>query len=164
MGIQYQHNDFFFAPKYKRPEILLEISECNRNYWKLFRKYHYLDANIHNGSKCYLATVNGEPAAFLAMLSFPHPKVRNFRRVHRLVVLPDYQGIGIGTKLINFIGRLYKEKGYRYIITTSAPGLINSLKRDQSWICKSADRKSAHTGNFAFKGSAKRFTTSWELK
>jgi len=35
--------------------------------------------------------VNDEIAGFISVLHFPHPKVKNMKKVHRLVVLPDYQ-------------------------------------------------------------------------
>jgi len=130
----------------------------------MFRRYHYLDAHIHLGAKCFIAEYENKPIAFIAVLSFPHPIVRNFRRVHRLVVLPDYQGIGVGSKLLDFIGDYYLKKGYRYIITTSAPSLMNSLNRNPNWKLKNIGRNPPHTGRFPFMGSAKRITSGWEYK
>ena len=51
----------------------------------------------------------------------------------RLVILPDYQGIGLGTKFLNYIANMYAEKNMDFCIVTSAKNLINSLKNSNKW-------------------------------
>lgn len=59
---------------------------------------------------------------------------KGWKRVHRLVVLPDYQGIGIGIKFINEISKHYIESGFNMNLTTTTPALINGLRRDRNWV------------------------------
>ena len=66
------------------------------------------------------------------MIQFPMRK--GWKRVHRLVVLPDYQGIGVGMKFINAITDHYKENGWRVNLTTTTPALISALCRDKRWL------------------------------
>jgi GNAT superfamily N-acetyltransferase len=47
-----------------------------------------------------------------------------YYRVSRLVVLPDYQGIGVGKRLLNFIAELYSQTKMPFYIVTSNPQLI----------------------------------------
>jgi GNAT superfamily N-acetyltransferase len=48
-----------------------------------------------------------------------------YYRVTRLVVLPDYQGIGIGKRLLNFIAELYtSQTKIPFYILTSNPQII----------------------------------------
>jgi GNAT superfamily N-acetyltransferase len=61
------------------------------------------------------------------------PMRKGWKRVHRLVVLPDYQGIGIGIKFINEVSRYYIEKGLNMNLTTTTPALIHALARSQDW-------------------------------
>lgn len=56
------------------------------------------------------------------------------KRVHRLVVLPDYQGIGIGTAFINAIGDIVEKQGHELNLTTTTPSLLYSLLKDKHWI------------------------------
>ena len=65
------------------------------------------------------------------MIQFPMRK--GWKRVHRLVVLPDYQGIGLGTKFINEICREYIKNGMNVNLTTTTPALIHGLARDRNW-------------------------------
>ena len=48
-----------------------------------------------------------------------------YYRVSRLVVLPDYQGIGVGKRLLNFIAELYvSQTKVPFYILTSNPQII----------------------------------------
>jgi GNAT superfamily N-acetyltransferase len=49
----------------------------------------------------------------------------NYFRVSRLVVLPDYQGIGVGKRLLNFIAELYTSQvNLPFYLVTSNPQLV----------------------------------------
>ena len=58
---------------------------------------------------------------------------KKIKRVTRLVILPDYQGIGLGTKFLNEIAKIYIKQGYDFSIVTSAKNLINSLRKSKDW-------------------------------
>jgi GNAT superfamily N-acetyltransferase len=111
-----------------------------------------------------MATVEGEPAAFTAIIHFPHPYVKNIKRYHRTVVLPDYQGIGIATVLRNYVSKIIKENGFRLYTTTSHPALIAILKKDNHWVCRRKSRVSntQKKGLLSKTASVNRITTSWE--
>lgn len=100
------------------------------------------------------------------MLPFPHPKLKNTKREHRLVTLPDYQGIGIGSKMSNYIAEFFVKLGYTYITTTSSPQLIKSRQKSKHWKCTSVGRKTNHQGLKTISGknnsSSSRITTSWK--
>jgi len=49
------------------------------------------------------------------------------------VVLPDYQGIGIGTKFQDLIVQKYKSKDLNVNCTTTTPALVNSMRRNKKW-------------------------------
>ena len=109
----------------------------------MFRKYHYLNTNLNAASRCFAMTINNRPVAFCAVIHFPHP-VRCYKKVHRLVVLPDYQGLGLGKVFLNFIGQYIN---FPFAITTSQPALINSLKNDIHWCCTNNTRNSRASKN-----------------
>lgn len=111
----------------------------------MFKKYHYLNTDLNNSSQCYLMTVNNNIAGFMAIIHFPHP-IKCYRKVHRLVILPDYQGIGLGTIFLNEIGKILNTD---FAITTSQPALINSLKNNKNWICTRNTRNTRNTGKLA---------------
>ena len=145
--------------KKNRPTIKFKIFNTrDKSVWKMFAKHHYLSHTHNNAANVYVAYVNEQLAGFISILHQPHPAVKNIRRIHRVVVMPDFQGIGVGIRLLEFIGKKYKENKYRYTIVTSAPSLINFFKRSKNWILRDFGRNKKHQmGN-----SQTRITTSWE--
>ena len=156
--------------KKNRPEIKFEIYKTtDKSIWKMFAKHHYLSHSHNNVAQVFLALINDEVAGFLSVLHFPHPKVKNLKKVHRLVILPDYQGAGFGIKFLNEIGKIYKIEKNRFNIVTSSPSLIYSLKKNNLWNCTYYGRNTSHkgvlktVGNLS-SGSEKRITATFELK
>jgi GNAT superfamily N-acetyltransferase len=85
----------------------------------MFRQYHYLNGSLGAGVRCYTAIYQDKPIAFIAVACV-RMKAKYYR-VSRLVVLPDYQGIGVGKRLLNFIAELYfsQTKIPFYILTSN---------------------------------------------
>lgn len=158
--------------KKNRPSINFEVFQtADKSIWKVFAKHHYLSHSHNNAANVFVAYLNGQLAGFLSVLHFPHPKAKNLKKVHRLVILPDYQGAGFGIKFLEFIGEIYKKDGHRFTIVTSAPSLIHALKISKKWNCTRFSRaintsKSSTIGGFRKDGgySANRVTASFEMK
>lgn len=70
---------------------------------------------------------------FIAVLHQPHGINKKIKRCSRLVILPDYQGIGLGKKFLECIAKLYVSQGYDFTITTTAKNLINALRKSNGW-------------------------------
>jgi len=82
----------FDRKKRRRSPVELKVCRCGFSMWQIFRQYHYLNGSLGGGVKCYAATYQDKPIAFMAVT---HTRMRaHYFRVSRLVVLPDYQGIG----------------------------------------------------------------------
>ena len=69
----------------------------------------------------------------MGVLHQPHGKNKKIKRVSRLVILPDYQGIGLGIKFLNFMAQYYTKLGFDFSIKTSAKNLIKSLQKSKDW-------------------------------
>ncbi|MCW3998950.1 MAG: GNAT family N-acetyltransferase [Candidatus Bathyarchaeota archaeon] len=95
------------------------------------------------GVRCYVAKYGGKPIAFIAVANV-HMKVQYYR-VSRLVVLPDYQGIGVGKRLLDFMADLYTRQTKRpFYIVTSNPQLARGLS---NWKVKRFGHGSFGRGN-----------------
>jgi GNAT superfamily N-acetyltransferase len=89
----------------------------------MFRAYHYLNGSLGAGVRCYTAVYLGKPIAFIAVASVKMKA--KYYRVSRLVVLPDYQGIGVGKRLLNFMAEIYSSQTKMpFYILTSNPQII----------------------------------------
>lgn len=84
--------------------------------------------------------------AHTGIIQFPMRK--GWKRVHRLVVLPDFQGIGIGTRFINEVTKHYTENDWNMNLTTTTPALVHALARDKNWALVRSSRMKAGLGKF----------------
>lgn len=102
-----------------RPKINLVVERCSAKLWGAFHSHHYLDEKINKSARCWLATWDDVPVAFGAALSFPNGHFQNAWRGHRTVVLPDFQGLGIGVRLSDAIAKYFVDNGGRYFSKTA---------------------------------------------
>lgn len=115
----------------RRPPIELEVRRCRMAAWQLFARHHYLTGSLGRGSRCFLATWNGEPVTFCATL--PVVPKKGHRRFSRIVTLPDYQGMGIGMRVVAAVAELHREEGLRINVTSSHPALIRHCRSSPLW-------------------------------
>ena len=139
----------------RRPDVALEIVRCDHSSWRWFAAHHYLSAKLHKGARCFVGLVNGDPACFAGIIHFPHPKVRDIASISRLVVRPDYQGLGLSLKFIDFLGAMAKTMRKRLHGHPAHPALIRVQARSPNWNMVSPPR---------FSSQAKKTTMPWFAK
>jgi energy-coupling factor transporter ATP-binding protein EcfA2/GNAT superfamily N-acetyltransferase len=139
--------------KKNRPNMEFRIYETKEKtkYWAVFSKYHYLSHSHNNAARVFIATINDNIFGFCSVLPFPHPKLKNHWKEHRTVVLPDYQGIGLGHLLSNNIAEILKNNNKGFISTSSNPAFINSRKNDKKWVITRIGRTSSGSGKIQNK-------------
>lgn len=125
--------------------IVLEVCQCDKQIWSMFSKYHYLSSDLNKSADCYLLTWNKIPVAFGAIIAMPghfsNEDTRKCVSEHRIVVLPDYQGMGIGNKFSEYLGDLYLSQGYRYWGKTANPRMGEHRQRSNKWRATSSNLK-----------------------
>ena len=70
--------------------------------------------------------MNDKPVAFIAVLPLPSGNIDKMRlELLGLVVLPDFQGLGIGVKILNvYMASMYYKDNKTLYIKTSNPCFI----------------------------------------
>lgn len=156
----------FYRRLLRRPDIQVDIRKATQDEWSLFKEFHYLSATHSTAAHKYIAEIKGYPVAWCSVLHFPHPHVKNIRRIHRIVVKPDYQGVGVGGRVMSEISKIYKDQKYRIRLVSSSPSFINGLTKSSNWMMT---RKPSRVSNTSAKGvmkgstSNKRLTASFEF-
>jgi|TARA_R110000796_G_scaffold88545_7_gene190454 GNAT superfamily N-acetyltransferase len=107
----------------------------------LFKDHHYLSGNLPPASRKYVATWNGNVVGFVATMTMPSGTMKNAWRESRLVVLPDYQGLGIGMRLSNAVAELHLADGKRYFSRTAHPRMGFYREGSDLWRPTSKNRK-----------------------
>jgi len=118
------------APSLRQPKIELSIFRCRYETWNLFKQHHYLTEDLNLASKCFVVNMNDKPICFIAVLPMPSGNIQNAFRISRLVVLPDFQGLGIGLKILNYLGSLYKTDNKKLYIKTANPSLFKGMENN----------------------------------
>jgi len=116
-----------------RPQIELEILPCSIETWKMFCNHHYLSGNINKSSRCWIALWGETIVGFAAVITFPNGSLKHAWKGHRTVVLPDYQGLGIGVRISDAIGKIHVENNMRYFSKTGHLRLGEYRNNSQNW-------------------------------
>ena len=114
-------------------EIQVQEQRNKQEIWNIFRQYHYLSGEINLASRCFVAYLNEVEVACCYVLPQPSGTIDNAWRVHRLVVLPDYQGLGIGTRLLEFVADLYAFYDANFYLRTTHEKLHSYCDRSSNW-------------------------------
>jgi ABC-type ATPase involved in cell division/GNAT superfamily N-acetyltransferase len=150
-----------------RPPVELRVCKATPAAWPLFRNHHYLTGRLHRAARCWVATWNGIPVAFTSCM--PLVGHAGVWREHRTVVLPDFQGVGIGNALSEWLGAYLRSWGIRFTSVTSHPAMIRHRSRSPNWRLKRFGHVKAHgrkvlrsIGRLADTSSTSRLTASFE--
>lgn len=126
---------FRWRERQGRPPVALDVVQVHSSAWAHFREHHYLSADLNPSASCYLAEVDGTPVGFIAIRYQPLSSVPCWM-FHREVVLPEWQGLGVGMKLFEVIAREYQERSpHRVRVTPRHPGLVRAFGRSPLWRC-----------------------------
>ena len=115
----------------QRPKIHIAVRQCHHKAWELFSRHHYLTGAYNKSARMFVAFWKEEPVAMTSVVS--QPGATSGWRMHRTVVLPDYQGVGIGSQLSDYIAGCYSATGKPVWSGTAHPALIRSKARSKEW-------------------------------
>lgn len=127
---------------WRRPEFELTLWQTDWRYWPLFEPHHYLKLPRMIAAQCYVGTVEGQLVCHVAFSTRPGLVEA---RACRLVVMPEWQGAGVGLRFLNAVCELWRRGKNRYnkpmptLFHTSHPGLCAALRRDRNWVQVSAE-------------------------
>lgn len=129
----------------QRPDIPIEIRKV-KGYWSVFRRHHYLSHDIASSAQQFVCFNYGKPIGFIGVLHQPHSKAKNIKRVSRLVIDPEWQGVSVGRRFLEYVGDYFIDRGYRYRITTSNPALIMYFSNSNKWVVDHRGRNGKNKG------------------
>jgi len=125
----------------RRPDINLELLPCSTEAWEMFSKHHYLDSNINRSARSWICLWEGTPVGFASALAFPNGNIKNAWRGHRTVVLPEFQGLGIGVRISDAVAKMFTSQGARYFSKTAHPRMGEYRERSNDWKPTSKNKK-----------------------
>jgi ABC-type lipoprotein export system ATPase subunit/GNAT superfamily N-acetyltransferase len=139
----------------RRPPISLTIRSASNTYWRLFGKYHYLDTALARGAHCYVGLIDNKPVVFGAVIHSTSGTLHSYWRGHRTVVLPEFQGLGIGSAFSDAVAEIYHSRGLLYYSKTAHPAFGEHRNRSALWQATSTNGKS-RANSYLNKDGSKR--------
>ncbi|MGJ8609686.1 MAG: GNAT family N-acetyltransferase [Octadecabacter sp.] len=135
----------------RAPRIKMDIHQTDGSYWPAFEPHHYLKLPRMIAANYYVGFVDGEPVAHVCFSTRPG---MTEGRACRLVIMPEWQGAGLGLRFLNEVCAMWRRGQNRYnrpmptLFHTSHPGLATSLRRSDLWAQVSCALHGgrAHTG------------------
>ena len=116
-----------------RPEIKIRVLPCRESAWTIFRDHHYLTGNLNKSAKHWICMWGSDIVGFASAMTMPSGTIKNAYRGHRTVVLPDYQGLGIGAKISDAVGEMHIKDGKRYFSKTTHPKMGSYRNNSELW-------------------------------
>ena len=107
----------------------------------MFKEHHYLTGNHNNAARCYLAVWDDVVIGFASVITMPSGTVKNAWRGHRIVILPDFQGLGVGTKFGDIVAQIHIDQGHRFFTRTAHPKLGIYKQNSPLWKATSKNSK-----------------------
>jgi len=135
----------------RRPKFDLEIWKTDGSYWPAFEPHHYLKLPRMVAAQYYVGFVDGEAVSHIAVS--PRLEIGGMRAC-RMVVMPEWQGAGVGVRFLNEVCRLqFDPSANRFAprvkavyFHTSHPGLCAAMRRDKKWVQVSQMMGGGHKG------------------
>lgn len=135
---------------WRRPKFELEILKTDSSYWRMFEPHHYLKLPLMVAATYYVGFVNGEAVCHIACS--PRLEIGGMRAC-RMVVMPEWQGAGVGMRFLNEVCKLqftetnkFFERTKAVYFHTSHPALCAALRRDKKWAQVSQMQGGGHKG------------------
>jgi ABC-type ATPase involved in cell division/GNAT superfamily N-acetyltransferase len=136
-----------------RPELVLTIRSTGPQYWDMFKRHHYLDTRMSRSVHCYVLLLGDKPIGFHAAIHSTNRDIHSYWRGHRTVILPEFQGMGIGTRFSDAIAEIYVSRGLRYFSKTAHPSFGEHRERSPLWRATSTNKKSRKASYLLKDGS-----------
>jgi len=107
----------------------------------LFKDHHYLDGSLNKASRCYVAVWGDDVIGFASTMTLPSGSLKNAWRGHRIVILPQYQGMGIVPRLSDMVAQMHLDEGHRFFSRTAHSRLGEYRENSDLWIGTSKNKK-----------------------
>jgi ABC-type ATPase with predicted acetyltransferase domain len=130
-------------PRVRTEKLRFNVRQCNKLFWKMFSKYHYLSSDEPPGESTCFGLFESETNAIVGFIAYSAyiPGNRSTRHSNRLVIHPDYCGIGLGHLLSNATAKEMTRRGFRVFAKNSSKPRHVALSKDKKWKLKDSKFK-----------------------
>ena len=135
---------YYYKSKINHEDLNLNVfiyGGDKKELWNKFKEHHYLSADMNMASTIFVCYLDDILVGMCGVLPVPSGVTKHGFRPSRTVILPDYQNLGIGTRLSEFIGDYYLNKGYKFYYRSSHLRLKTFWEHSPYWVATSHNAK-----------------------
>lgn len=129
--------------KFNKPSLQLQVMRVESGIWSIFKKHHYMSEELNKSCKCLVFMHNNIPVAFVGIINQPGKGRPYDHRVSRMVIDPNFQGLGLARKILDFCGGIIKAKweNGNLHMKTIHNNMGKMLERNPNWIPTAYNKK-----------------------
>jgi energy-coupling factor transporter ATP-binding protein EcfA2/GNAT superfamily N-acetyltransferase len=119
----------------QHPKIRIKIQASTIKDWVYFKKHHYLSSDVHRSCHFYTAYFEEKKVGFVAVIHRTSgvKSLYSFWAESRVVVIPEFQGMGIGLSISEAIAEEYTNRGFRYYSRTAHQSFGEARNKSEKW-------------------------------
>ncbi len=146
----------------RKETLTFDVRSIERGSWKYFSKYHYLSDRLPGGHIELYGLFHGADQigfqCFANYVPYRHEDQlygkRKKMHSNRVVIHPDYVGLGLGLKLVNACSQIMHDRGFEVHAKFSAIPLYKSRMHSDRWeyLGTQRDHKVLVGGNMSRQG------------
>lgn len=129
----------------RREQLTFEIREVDRSTWRYFSKYHYLSDKCPPSKNYYYGLFCGKnQIGFQCFSNYVPNRVGKLPIYHsnRVVIHPDYAGMGLGIRMVNECAKLMKKRFPCQIMAAfSSTPMYRARLKDPRWSLERVDKR-----------------------
>jgi len=128
--------------EFNRKEHKILVKEGEKHLWKKFHPHHYMTANKPLKDSLpaaatfftYYWLLGGEEILIgCAGVLFQINVKQDSKRLTRVVILPEFQGLGFGSAVVNSVAEFYDDNGFKIYSATYHPRLGEYRENSKLW-------------------------------
>ena len=128
-------------PDIRKQTIYVTTGEKNK--WNMFSEHHYMSHTLPRSCQFFVFYIKKDnifiPIGCLGMLLQINKKPS--KRVTRFVILPEYQGLGFSSRILDGISWYYHKNFFLTYIVTFHPRLGTMLTNSKNWTPSTNNQK-----------------------
>ncbi len=118
-------------------QLQFDIRDAHRNTWRFFSRYHYLSDRLPGGHiETFGLYHRQDQIGFQCFANYVPTRDKKIEQMHmnRLVIHPDYTGLGIGILFINECSAIMTKRGYDVRARFSSVPVFKAMSRHKCWL------------------------------
>lgn len=123
--------------------LRFDVREISGSSWARFEKYHYLSAELPGGERYFFGLFYGEDQIGFICFSNYVPQRNGKKKIlhfNRLVIHPDYVGLGLGIRFLNETTQIVYSRGVRVMGKFSSTPVYRALSQSNLWKLRDVSR------------------------